>query len=449
MKITMVPIDQIKPYKGNPRINAHAVEAVARSLKQFGWRQPLVTDKAGVLIVGDTRLKAAQSLGMTEAPVHVADMTKEQAKAYRLADNRLGELATWDDEALRKEIEGLKAFPDLTSILGWTPEELGILTAPQPNPGLTAADEVPEPRKRPRTKKGDLWILGEHRLLCGSSTKDEDVDKLMDGKQAAICATDPPYCIDYTGDRPEQAGKDWSDVYKEVEIKDPKAFFSEMLVLIKSILAPKAAIYIWHAHKRQAMLSELLEALGFLSHQQIIWVKPTPVFGRSTWHFQHEPCLMGWIQGSQPKADGNHDISSVWKVDFQLPEKGKTVKVTAAETDVWEVDWEGKARIIGNKHPTQKPVELFARPIRRHTKPGAVCFEPFSGSGSQIIACEQTGRRCYAMELEPTFVDVAVDRWEAFTGKKATLFPAKLKKQATFKPSTAARPKARKPTKAA
>jgi len=158
-------------------------------------------------------------------------------------------------------------------------------------------------------------------------------------------------------------------------------------------------------------------------------VKPTPVFGRSVWHFRHEPCMMGWVQGSQPAPDGNHEHDSVWRVGFDT-EKARKVKVAAAETDVWEVDWEGKARVVGNEHPTQKPVELFARPIRRHTKPGAVCFEPFSGSGSQLIACEKEGRTCYAMELEPVFVEVAVRRWEAFTGKKAERTPAKPRREA-------------------
>jgi DNA modification methylase len=164
------------------------------------------------------------------------------------------------------------------------------------------------------------------------------------------------------------------------------------------VLGPGAAIYCWHAHKRQATIARIWAELGILDHQQIVWVKPTPVFGRVYWHFRHEPCLMGWKQGSRPDHDGNHEHDSVW-----------------------EVDWEGKQRVVGNEHPTEKPVELFRRPMRKHTRPGDVCFEPFSGSGSQLIAAEQLGRRCHAIEIEPAFVDVAIRRWQTATGKDAVL----------------------------
>jgi DNA modification methylase len=168
-------------------------------------------------------------------------------------------------------------------------------------------------------------------------------------------------------------------------------------------LAPHAAVYCWHAHKRQADLDRVWADLGILNHQQVIWVKPTAVFGRCFWHQRHEPCLMGWAKGSMPAFCRDQGL-----------EYGT----------VWEVDWEGKSRVVGNEHPTQKPVELFALPMRRHTKPGDVCFEPFSGSGSQLIAATQQGRRCYAVELEPAFVDVAVRRWERFTGQQAERVPA-------------------------
>jgi DNA modification methylase len=207
--------------------------------------------------------------------------------------------------------------------------------------------------------------------------------------------------VDYRGDRPNDSGKDWSDVYREVEITDADQFFRGVFTNVLRVLAPHSAIYCWHAHKRQALISRVWEDLGILDHQQIVWVKPTPVFGRVYWHFRHEPCMMGWRKGFQPVHDSDHSFNSVW-----------------------EVDWEGKSRIVGNEHPTQKPVELFARPMRKHTQAGDICFEPFSGSGSQLIAAEQLGRRCFAMELEPVFVEVAVRRWEAFTGKTAQRIPA-------------------------
>jgi DNA modification methylase len=221
----------------------------------------------------------------------------------------------------------------------------------------------------------------------------------MDGEQAALCATDPPYLVDYTGERPDhdggnEGGKDWSDTYREVEITDADGFFRGVFTNVLRVLAPNSAVYCWHAHKRQALIARVWEDLGILDHQQIVWVKPTAVFGRVFWHFRHEPCMMGWRQGSMPEHDSDHQFNSVW-----------------------EIDWEGKKRVVGNEHPTQKPVEIFARPMRKHTKPGDVVFEPFSGSGSQLVAAEQQGRRCRAMELEPRFVDVALARWSAFTNK--------------------------------
>jgi DNA modification methylase len=399
MLIELRPLADIHPYTKNPRINDTAVEFVANSIKEYGFRQPVVVDETGTVIVGHTRLKAAERLGMSEVPVHVAvGLSAAQIKAYRIADNKSADLATWDLQLLAGELTDLKLLDvDLLS-MGFTDGEITELLAPPANEGLVDPDDVPEPPDEPITQPGDLWILGSHRLLCGDSTNPLHVERLMNGKQAALCATDPPYLVDYTGDRPNDSGKDWSETYREVEITDAETFFRGVFTNVLNVIAPKAAIYCWHAHKRQGLISRLWEELDILDHQQVIWVKPSPVFGRVYWHFRHEPCMMGWRKGSQPEHDSDHAFNSVW-----------------------EIDWEGKARIVGNEHPTQKPVEIFARPMRKHTRAGDICFEPFSGSGSQLIAAEQQGRVCYAMELEPTFVDVAVRRWEAFTGKKAEL----------------------------
>lgn len=392
------PIDRVKPYDKNPRKNDGSVDAVARSITQYGFRQPIVVDKAGVVIVGHTRLKAAKQIGMTHVPVHVArDLSPEKARALRIADNKTHELADWDVDLLSAEVRALAELPDFKDIeLGMSSADLESAMNPKGRDGLVDADDVPEPPKKAKTKRGDLWLLGHHRLMCGSSTELADVKRLMDGNKAALVSTDPPYLVDYTGDRPNDSGKDWSAQYREVDIKDAAGFFRALFANVLEVIAPRAAIYCWHAHKRVGEIQAVWKSLGILDHQQIIWVKPTVVFGRVYWHFKHEPCMMGWVQGSQPEHDSDHTHSSVW-----------------------EIDWEGKSRITGNEHPTQKPVEIFARPMRKHTRPGDICFEPFSGSGSQLIAAEQLGRRCFAMELEPTFVEVAVRRWEAFTGKKA------------------------------
>jgi len=230
-----------------------------------------------------------------------------------------------------------------------------------------------------------------HRLLCGDSTKREDVLRLMAGEKAALFSSDPPYLVDYTGDRPNKSGKDWTAIYHEVDIKDATGFFRALFANVLEVLAPHSAIYCWHAHKRVFDIIAVWRELGILDHQQIIWVKPTAVFGRVFWHFRHEPCLMGWRKGSIPPHDGDQLFDSVW-----------------------EIDWEGKARIVGNDHPTQKPVEIFARPIRKHTRKGDIVFEPFNGSGSQLVAAEREGRLCYAIEIEPAFVAVALERLSGF-----------------------------------
>ena len=295
MQIEMRRTDAVVPYEHNPRLNDAAVDAVARSLSEFGFRQPIVVDADGVIIVGHTR-----------------------------------------------------------------------------------------------------WRAAGRRLLCGDSTKPADVDRLLGGERAALCATDLPYLVDYTGGRPDDSGKDWSGRYREVEIADAESFCTGVFTNILRVIAPHAAIYCWHAHKRQRLIAEVWERLGILDHQQIVWVKPTPVFGRVFWHVRREPCMMGWRRGSMPEHDSDHEYNSVR-----------------------EIDWEGKSRIVGNEHPTQKPVEIVARPMRKHTRPGDRCYEPFSGSSSQIIAAESLGRRCCAMELEPVFVDVAVRRWEKYSGRTA------------------------------
>lgn len=203
-------------------------------------------------------------------------------------------------------------------------------------------------------------------------------------------------------------------------------FFQAVFANIVRIMAPGAAIYCWHAQKRICEIIEVWRALGILDHQQIVWVKPVSVFGSVFWHFRHEPCLMGWVQGSKPVHDGRHDHDSVWiapgtQVPLEQLTRLQMLALLKESLSVWEVDWEGKARPVGNEHPTQKPVEIFARPMRKHTRRGDICFEPFSGSGSQIIAAEQLGRRCMAIEAEPVFVDVAVRRWQQATGQAARL----------------------------
>jgi DNA modification methylase len=369
--------------------------AIADSLKTFGQVEPLVVQRStGKVIGGNGRLEVLRKQGATECDIVEVDVNDTQAAALGIALNRTAEMASWDDESLAAI---LKSLPDdALAATGFTDDDLNALLE-ELNPPTVVEDEVPEPLPTPVSLRGDLWLLGGHRLLCGDSTDLNDVLRLMDGQKAALCATDPPYLVDYTGERVGDSGKDWSATYHEIDIPDADKFFRALFTNVLKVIAGHAAIYCWHAHKRQHEIALIWRDLGILDHQQVIWVKPSSVFGSVFYHFRHEPCMMGWVKGSKPAHDGKHEFDSVW-----------------------EVDWEGKARFTGD-HPTTKPLELFARPMRKHTKVNDICFEPFSGSGSQIIAAEQMKRRCYAIELEPVFVDVAVRRWQGLTGLDATL----------------------------
>ena len=252
-------------------------------------------------------------------------------------------------------------------------------------------------RAAPRAQRGEVWALGDHRLMCGDSTDPADVERLFAGAKAVLLATDPPYLVDYDGgERAATKGnrgktaKHWDDYH------DPQTsveFFKRFLDVAKPHLRPKTAIYQWHATIRQHLVMKAWEEAGLHLHQTIVWVKPRAVLTRSHYMWMHEPCFYGWVEGQQPER--------------KPPANAKTV---------WEIGGEND-----NIHPTQKPLEVFLRPIEYHTEIGDVVYEPFCGSGTQVVAAEKLSRRCFAMDLEPHFVDVAVMRWEAFTGEKARL----------------------------
>lgn len=419
-----VPLTELQVDPANLRVHgAESIAGIKASLQRFGQQKPIVVDRRGVAIAGSGVLLAARELEWTHVAVVTSDLVGADRVGFAIADNRTPELSTWDRPAL---------FATLSSIsledagkLGFTPEEIARLATEQRE---AAAPEVATPAipRVPVSRTGDLWLLNDHRLLCGDSTSTAHVDRLMAGQRAALVSTDPPYLVDYTGVRANGRGKDWSEQYREIDVQDAGEFFHALFVQVVRVMAPNAAVYCWHAHKRLVEILQAWAKVGLLDHQQLVWVKPSPVPGSVFWHFRHEPCIMGWKQGSKPEHDGRHDETSVWvapgaEVPIEQLPKGVLVEMVRAMSSAWEVNWEGKARPAGNEHPTQKPVELFAKPIRKHTRPGDVCFEPFSGSGTQIVAAEQLGRRCYALELEPVFVDVAVRRWQTLTGMPARL----------------------------
>lgn len=397
-----VTIASLTPDPANLRLHdERGIAAIAASLKRFGQQKPIVVDASNVVIAGHGVLEAAKLLGWSKIRVVKSDLTGAERIAYGIADNRLAELSEWDDDGLRRVLGGLGS--DLSDIAGFSTLDLQQLMAEAESDAALAADQVPEPPAAAITKPGDLWILGDHRLLCGDCTNAEHVRRLMDGRRAVLFATDPPYLVGYDGTNHPQSytngeSRDWSETYGRTwDDADANADLYDRFITtaVAEAIAADAAWYCWHASRRQAMLEAAWIKSGAFVHCQIIWAKNRPVLTRSWYMWQHEPCLFGWVK--KPKKVDSEFLSTVWNFD--------TIPNGDERPD----------------HPTPKPLETFAIPMRQHTGAGDVCYEPFSGSGTQIIVAEQLGRRCCAVEIEPRYVDVAVMRWQALTGKSARL----------------------------
>jgi DNA modification methylase len=404
LTIRRVALDALHFDPANARTHGpENLSAIEASLARFGQAEPLVVHAStGRVIGGNGRLAAMRKLGWTEADVVELDLNAVDATALGIALNRTGELAEWDDGALTKLLASLRDEGGLDGV-GFNNAELDELLAQFDTATNDVEDVAPEdPPAVPISRLGDLWMLGDHRLLCGDSTNPNDVARLMNGERAQLLATDPPYLVDYTAgnhppsasNRPQTANRDW-DAYK-----DPQtgiAFFDGFLKACLPHVVPDAAIYQWHATRRQALVEQAWELNDLLVHQTIIWVKARAVLTRSMYMWQHEPCFFGWVRGNMPPKERRPPHNA---------------------TTVWHIDQAGEDR---PDHPTPKALEIFTRPIEYHTRAGEIALEPFSGSGTQIIAAEKLRRRCYALELAPGFVDVALKRWMKATGKMAML----------------------------
>ncbi len=402
------PTSRPIPYAKNPRhCPESALVKVAASLQEFGFRQAIVVDANDVVVVGHTRLAAAKRLGMSEVPVHVArDLTPDQARAYRIADNRTNEETAWESDLLSTEIAELASLDYDIDVLGFERDELAELLV-CPSAGLVDPDAVPELPEKPVSKPGDLWLLGEHRLLCGDATKKADVTKVMDGGRATLMATDPPYLVNYdggnhpptwaNGGKRPGAGADAATRHWDTYVDHDAAvnFYEDFLrVAIEGALTPTPIIYTFFAMMRAPLIFEAWERSGLLLHQVLIWHKSRIVLSRSDYCWDYEPLAYGWVKGRRPRSER---------------------RPPANASAVWEVS---SAILDGRpEHPTCKPVELIRRPIDYHSRAGELIYEPFCGSGTALIAAEMSGRACRAIEISPAYCDVAVRRWEAFTGK--------------------------------
>ena len=386
----LVPIQELVPYVNNARTHSPAqITKLRSSLREFGFVNPIIVDRDFSVIAGHGRLIAAKEEGFTEVPcVFVDHLTDAQKKAYIIADNRYAEDAGWDEELLRLEIESLQGMEFDVGLLGFDPAELNKLMTDEDGIEEDDFDVDAELQKPAITKPGDVWLLGRHRLVCGDSTKPETYRALMDGKKANLVVTDPPYNVNYEG----SAGKIKNDNMGS------DAFYSFLFEAFKNIeeaMAQDASIYVFHADTEGLNFRKAFTDAGFYLSGTCIWKKQSLVLGRSPYQWQHEPVLFGW------KKKGKH----MWYSDRK-------------QSTIWEYD---KPKKNGD-HPTMKPVALVAYPITNSSMSGCIVLDPFGGSGSTLIACEQTDRICHTIELDEKFCDVIVKRYIEQVGTDKTVF---------------------------
>ncbi|WP_210526927.1 site-specific DNA-methyltransferase [Rubellimicrobium arenae] len=387
------PIGSLVPYARNARTHSdEQVAQIAASMREWGWTNPVLIDPDGGIIAGHGRVLAARVLGFTDVPVMVAEgWTEAQKRAYVLADNQLALNADWDMERLGNELRDLEGAGFDLNLMGFS--DIDRLLAGT-NEGLTDPDAVPEPPADPVSALGDVWLLGCHRLVCGDSTDPLVVERALNGVRPHLMVTDPPYGVQYDPEWRNQVNRsDGSKVTARATgkvLNDDRADWREAWALF-----PGDVAYVWHAGLFAGVVADSLRSTGFRLRSQIIWAKSTFAIGRGDYHWQHEPCWYAVREKATGHYAGDRKQTTLWQID--KPQKSET------------------------GHSTQKPVACMKRPIENNSSPGQAVYEPFSGSGTTIIAAEMTGRICHAIELSPPHVDVAVQRWQEFTGQQARL----------------------------
>lgn len=384
-----VAIKDLKPYDKNPRKNDGAVDAVAESIDQCGYITPIVCDENLLILAGETRLKALKKRRVKRAEVlQVTGLTEEQKKKYRLLDNKVGEIAEWDIDLLAEELTDID-FGDYD--FGF--DELVALAEDSTINATSSAveDDYDEPIPETTTiKRGDIYQLGRHRLMCGDSTSKADMALLMDGNKADLLLTDPPYNVNYTGGTSDHL------TIQNDNMEDAafRKFLIDAFSAADAVMRPGAAFYIWHADSEGLNFRGACHDVGWPVRQCLIWNKNSLVMGRQDYQWKHEPCLYGWKSGAAHTWESDRKQTTV--IDFDKPMR----------SDI---------------HPTMKPVGLFDYEIQNSTRPGDIVLDAFGGSGTTIIACEQNQRRGFVMELDERYVQAIINRWEEFTGEKAVL----------------------------
>ena len=382
------PVTRLIPYARNPRRNDAVVDQMCSAIREFGFRIPIIAKSDGTVVDGHLRLRAAQRMGLADVPVALADdLTEAQVKAFRLLANRSAAWAEWDDELLGLEFQDLRDLGFDLGLTGFDADEITALLA-EPITGLTDPNDVPAVPEHPVSRPGDLWVLGSHRLICGDCTDAATVTRVLVGVTPHLMVTDPPYGVAYDPAWRNRAGISHTARTGTVA-NDHRADWREAWALF-----PGDVAYVWHGALHAATVAESLIACGFAIRAQIIWAKERLVMSRGHYHWQHEPAWYA-VRGT------GH-----WTGDRK-------------QTTLWSIP--NREQDADTVHGTQKPMECMRRPMLNNSSPGQAVYEPFSGSGTTIIAAETTGRTCHAIEIDPAYVDVAVLRWQAFTGKEALL----------------------------
>jgi len=419
MQLINKRISELHEYENNPRDNAQAVEAVANSIKEFGFKVPIIIDKDNIIIAGHTRLKAAITLGLEEVPCIIAsDLTPEQVKAFRLADNKVGEIATWNLEKLKLELENIEGFD--MSLFGFEDE---VTLDEVYEDDFDPNDHIPE---IPYSKIGDLYILGNHRLLCGDSTKEEDIQKLVNGQLIDLVLTDPPYNVDIgaKGDTNEQF--DNRRIKNDnMSSEDFLNFLVKVFKVMKDVLKEGGAYYVCHGSSTLVEFDKALQMNNLKPRQQLIWNKNTLVLGRQDYQWRHECIYYGWKEGKGHFFIDDRTLTTVIdapSLDFKAMKKDELVKrledVYSLKNSVLNHDKPTK----NDLHPTMKPISLLAELLNNSSSIGQNVLDPFGGSGSTLIACDELKRNAFLNELDETYVDVIVKRYINLKGSNENCY---------------------------
>lgn len=444
LAIENVALSEIQPYANNSRLHsAEQIAAVCASIREFGFTNPILLGAGGVIIAGHGRFEAARALGMTSIPaIRLAHLTKDQERALVIADNKIAEGSTWDEARLREELRALEAAEFDLGLMGFGAKELDDLLAEVEGSStvdlIGDPDEVPEPEPVHVSRRGDVWILGQHRLICGDSTQEVDVRRVTGGEVDCVW-TDPPYNVNYEG----SAGKIQND---NMGASQFLAFLTAAFAAGAAVLKPGGPIYVAHADTEGEAFRAAFREAGLKLSGCLVWVKPSLVLGRSDYQWRHEPILYGWKPGAAHDWFAGRAETTVFDLEddaapvrampdgtVQIDVGDRTLVVSGAGLSIASLDGSvirfDKPRRSG-EHPTMKPVGLIVRMLRNSARPGGIVLDLFGGSGSTLMACELLGMQARLVELDPRFVDVIVRRWEEATGKRAVLEDGRLEFEA-------------------